>query len=141
MKYFEEYVSEGVVKKQYADISRANFLTKESEKAYSSLMKIIKALGIDDENANTVIKTAYDILMEVIRAEMLKQGYNSVGAGAHEAEVSFTRKLKLSENEVQFLDQLRYFRNGIMYYGKILDKEYAENVMKFLDEIYPRLKR
>ena len=35
MKYFEEYVSEGIVKKQYPDISRANFLIKESEKSYS----------------------------------------------------------------------------------------------------------
>src|SRR3989344_938963 len=119
MKYFEEYVSEGIVKKQYPDISRANFLIKESEKSYSSLMKIIKAMGIDDENANTIIKTAYDIILELIRAEMLKFGYSSSGAGAHEAEVSFTRNLKLSENEVQFLDRLRYFRNSIIYYGKL----------------------
>ena len=141
MKYFEEYVSEGIVKKQYPDISRANFLIKESEKSYSSLMKIIKAMGIDDDNANTIIKTAYDIILELIRAEMLKFGYSSSGAGAHEAEVSFTRNLKLSENEVQFLDRLRYFRNSIIYYGKLLDKEYAKSVVDFLNKVYPKLKK
>ena len=104
-------------------------------------MKIIKAMGIDDENANTIIKTAYDIILELIRAEMLKFGYSSSGAGAHEAEVSFTRNLKLSENEVQFLDRLRYFRNSIIYYGKLLDKEYAKSVVDFLNKVYPKLKK
>ena len=97
--------------------------------------------GIDLENANTIIKTAYDIILELIRAEMLKFGYSSSGAGAHEAEVSFTRNLKLSENEVQFLDRLRYFRNSIIYYGKLLDKEYAKSVVDFLNEVYPKLKK
>ena len=78
--------------------------------------------------------------MEVIRARMLLEGYNASGHGAHEAEVSFLRILNLKENDVQFADQLRYFRNGMLYYGTILDKEYAEKVIEFTKRLYQKLK-
>ena len=57
---------------------------------------------------------------------MLLEGYNASGLGAHEAEVSYLRVLGFSENDVQFADQLRFFRNGMLYYGTMLDKEYAK---------------
>ncbi|MEK6922178.1 MAG: hypothetical protein AABX08_00060 [Nanoarchaeota archaeon] len=77
--------------------------------------------------------------MELIRAKMLLGGYNATGQGAHEAEVSYLRALGFNENEVQFLDQLRYFRNGILYYGTILDEEYANKVIEFTKRIYKKL--
>ncbi len=77
--------------------------------------------------------------MELVRAKMLLAGYNSSGQGAHEAEVSYLRELKFSENEIEFANQLRYFRNGITYYGKVFGKEYALKVIDFLDKIYPKL--
>ncbi|MBI5391667.1 hypothetical protein HZB00_01565 [Candidatus Woesearchaeota archaeon] len=78
--------------------------------------------------------------MEVIRAKMLLDGYNASGFGAHEAEVSYMRILGFKENEVQFADQLRYFRNGMLYYGTILDKGYAEKVIEFTKRTYEKLK-
>jgi len=36
---------------------------------------------------------------------------------------------------------MRFFRNGMLYYGTILDEEYAEKVCNFLNKIYPKLKR
>ena len=71
---------------------------------------------------------------------MLFEGYNAAGFGAHEAEVSYLRKLGFSEKDIQFADQLRYFRNGILYYGTTLDKEYAEKIIEFTKKIYPKLK-
>ena len=56
VKNFSEYVEEGAVKKQYADLSRARFLAKESEKSCSFILKIIKSIGISDDNANSIIK-------------------------------------------------------------------------------------
>jgi HEPN domain-containing protein len=35
---------------------------------------------------------------------------------------------------------LRYYRNGIKYYGTILNKEYAEKVLKFMEKMYTLLK-
>ena len=140
VKNFSDYVEEGTVKKQYADLSRAKFLAKESEKSYSFILKIIRSIGINDDNANSIIKLSYDTIIELIRAEMLTHGYNSIGFGAHQAEVAYMREIGFSENDIQFTDQLRYFRNAMMYYGKVLDKEYAEKVLEFMNKAYSKLK-
>ena len=123
---FEDYLKQGIVKKQSPDRLRADALIMETEKSYGSLIEVAEKIGINERNANHVIKNAYDIIMELIRAQMYLQGYGSSGQRAHEAEVSYLRKLNFTDNEVQFVNQLRYFRNGITYYGKQFDKDYAE---------------
>lgn len=140
IKSFEEFIKEGIVKRQSPDKSRAQFLIKEAERNYLYFLDLSKKIKLNDNNANDFVKNCYDILMEIIRAKMLLQGYNATGYGAHEAEVSYLRILGFSENEVQFIDQVRFFRNGMVYYGTLLDKEYAEKVIDFLKRIYPILK-
>ena len=140
VKYFESFLEEGVVKKQLPDKSRAEFLIKEAGQNYDYLLKLTEKMGVNNLNANDYIKKCYDILMELVRAKMLLGGLNASGQGAHEAEVSYLRNLGFNETEVQFLDQIRFFRNGMLYYGTILDKEYAEKVLEFLNKVYPKLK-
>ena len=79
--------------------------------------------------------------MELIRAEMLLKGYNSSGQGAHEAEISYMEIMGFSEKDIRFADQIRYFRNGMIYYGEIIDKEYAEKVVDFAKRVFPILKK
>ena len=141
IRQFEEFIKERIVKKQAPDNSRANFLVKESEKSNNFLKRLVADYGVTDDNANSVIRICYDIFMELIRASMLRNGFNSAGKGAHEAEVSYMRNMNFSENDIKFADQLRYFRNGIIYYGKIMDAEYAKKVVNFLNESYPKLKK
>ncbi len=140
VKYFESFLLEGVVKKQAPDKSRAEFLVQESEKGYRTLLEFVKKIGITEDNANSFIKSCYDVIMEIIRAKMLLDGYNASGKGAHEAEVSYLRNLNFDETNVQFLDQIRFFRNGMLYYGTIIDKEYAEKALNFTNSILPKLK-
>ena len=132
---FREYIEDKIVKKQSPDSSRSKSLIKESENSYEYLMEIKEKIGITDKNANNIIKDSYDIIMEIIRAKMLEHGFNSSGKGAHEAEVAYLRELGFSETKVLFCNQSRYFRNGMLYYGKSFDKEYAEKVLNFLEEI------
>ena len=138
LKPFEEYIQTGIVKKQSPDKSRADFLFKEAERSYLFLLDLLKKFKITNNNANDFVKNCYDILMEVIRAKMLLAGYNSSGYGAHEAEVSYMKILGFSENDVQFANQVRFFRNGMLYYGTMLDKEYAEKVIEFLNKVYKK---
>ncbi|MFH0929084.1 MAG: hypothetical protein V1818_01860 [Candidatus Aenigmatarchaeota archaeon] len=140
IRKFEGFIKEGVVKKQSRDKSRADFLLKESENSYKSLLRMLVKIKLDDSNANLFVKMCYDIVMEMLRAKMLLEGYNASGQGAHEAEVSYMRVLEFDEKDVQFADQLRYFRNGMLYYGTILDRVYAEKVVKFLKRMYPKMK-
>ena len=139
VKGFNEFIKNRIVKLQTPDKSRAEFLIKEAENSYRLLLELIKKIKLDDDNANMFVKSCYDILMELIMAKMLLEGYNASGFGAHEAEVSYLRALQFSENDVQFADQIRFFRNGMLYYGTALDKEYAVKVIEFTKRVYPRL--
>ena len=138
-KRFEDYIKENIVKTITPDNSRAKFLIDETEKSYESLKMFIDHVKINEKTANTMVKLSYDLIMESIRAIMLKEGFKAVGNGAHEAEVSYLRKIGFNEKDIEFCDQLRYSRNSITYYGKILDKEYAEKVYEFLAKNYKSL--
>jgi len=140
MREFNEYLQQGTVKKQSVNKSRANFLIKESEKSYRVLLELIDKIPVTDETATLFIKSCYDLIMELIRAKMLLDGYYASGLGAHEAEVSYLKLLSYREGDVQFLDKMRFFRNGIVYYGNALDKAYAKIVIQFTKRMYLRLK-
>ena len=139
IKSFEEFVEKKVVKKQSPDRPSAEFLEKESDISYTYMLELIKKMGISDINANDYIKKCYDILMGLIRAKMLLDGYSASGFSAHEAEVYYLEKLGFDEKETKFVNQIRYFRNGMLYYGTILDKEYAEKVISFTKDNYAKL--
>lgn len=140
IKNFEEYIEEGIVKRIKPDINRAKFLKQEVYKRLDFLKVLLDKVGLKEDNANYIIENCYNILSELLRTKMLKDGYSASGIGAHEAEVSFMKKIGFSDSETIFMNDLRYFRNGIHYYGKILDKEYAEKVLEFLNKIVPKLK-
>jgi hypothetical protein len=141
VKLFEEYLEDGIAKTQSPDFPRARSLKNEAENSYKILKQFIDKIGINNENSNYIIKNAYDIIMELIRAKMLKEGFSSSGKGAHEAEVAYLKKLDFKEKEVNFIDELRYFRNGILYYGKSFDQEYALKVLDILKSIYESLSK
>jgi hypothetical protein len=138
-KRFEDYLNEGIVITQQPDLSRAKYLIEETKKSFLSLKLIKENVKISENTANSIIKLSYDVIMELIRAIMLKKGYKASGNGAHEAEVSYLKVIGFNDKDVEFMDKLRYSRNSVTYYGKILDKEYAEIVYEFLLKVYPIL--
>jgi hypothetical protein len=140
LKTFEEYIKQGTIIKISPNTERAKNLFQEAIRKKSSLQESAEKIGIKDENANDYIESGYDILMFLIRSKLYAKGYSSRGMGAHEAEVSYVRKLAFNEKETLFLNQLRFFRNGILYYGKRCDKEYAKKVIEFMKAKYSKLK-
>lgn len=139
MKSFDNFVKTKIVKIQKPDSSRAEFLVKEAERDYSFLQKTIDKIGVNNETANNQVKLCYDVFMELIRAKMFLEGYNASGQGAHEAEVAYLKVLGFKEDDIIFVDEIRYFRNGMVYYGTVLDKVYAEKVIEFTKKIYNQL--
>lgn len=140
MKLFEEFVKDGIIRKIAVNKERAKSLIEESDRKMISLKERLSKIGIKKENANDYIEYCYDIIMHLVRAKLYFNGFYASGIGAHEAEVSYLKVLKFSEKEVRFTDQMRYFRNGILYYGTCLDSEYAEKVVEFTKEMYYKLK-
>ncbi len=140
MKSFEDYLREGVAKRQSPSPSRSRALLLEAEDSYRIIRQFLAAMPLSDENANHVVKNAYDIIMELIRSKMADQGYTTSGQGAHEAEVAYLERLGLPALKREFADRLRYYRNGILYFGKSFDAEYARKVLAFLDELRKLIK-
>ena len=138
-KKFEYYLNKGVIRQCSPDKSRAQFLIDESKNSFEGLQERIKKMDINEKNANSIIKDCYDILMELIRAKLLLDGYVSSGQYAHEAEVAYLKNIGFFDNDILIINELRYFRNRAMYYGKILNDEYANKVVKFTNMIFPKL--
>ena len=42
------------------------------------------------------------------------------------------KKIGFLDEDMYFMNELRHFRNGIKYYGKRFDKEYANKTIKFM---------
>ena len=140
LRKFGEFLKSGVVSKRSPDIIRARALLKEAEKRKKFLDSIEKNPGIIDDNANYFIENSYDTIIEMVRAKLLSKGFYASGESAHEAEVAFMAELGYAETDVRFMNELRYFRNGILYYGKDFDAQYAKRVIEFLKRMYPKLK-
>lgn len=138
LRNFEEFLKEGYVKKQTPNRQRALSLIKEAEEKKRFLEISIKNIPEGEMNANFVVESCYDILMELVRAKMFLDGYNS--SNSHEAEVAYLRILGMAENDVRFVNEIRYYRNGIKYYGTILNKEYSGKVLDFMNMFYPKVK-
>lgn len=134
-KDFLEFLEKGIVKKQIPNKFRINDLINESDRRFKSFNKTYSKIEIDNENANDAIESCYNIIISLIRAKMLADGYYSSGQGAHEAEVSYLKILGFMEKEIYFMNSLRYFRNGILYYGKTFDLEYANQVKNFMVQL------
>ena len=139
LRNFEEFISAGIVKKQTPNVHRAFSLIKEAEDKKKFLNTAIKNIPEQQMHSNFIVDFSYDIVMEMIRAKMFMDGFNA--GNSHQAEVSYMKNLGFSEQDGRFMDELRYNRNSIKYYGATLDKEYAEKVFVFLNKIYPQLKK
>jgi len=140
LKPFEDFIKDGIVKRVSINSERAKSLISESERKMRSIKMQLEKIGVIEDNANDYVEHCFDSLMNLIRAKLYLKGYAASGAGAHEAEVSYLRELGFTEKDIQFADQLRYFRNGILYYGTLLDKEYADKALEFTKKTHPQLK-
>ena len=140
-KPFATYQRQGIVRKDSKNMPRARSMLIESERKKRSMLHNYEKVGITEDNANDYAEQCYDLLLFLIRAAMYADGFISLGKGSHEAEVAYLRLIHREEKDLLFLDELRYLRNGILYYGKPVDEEYAEKVIVFTKRLQPVLKK
>ena len=124
---FEEFLRKGVVKKAFSDNFRINSIINEAERKLVFLKRdMLGKVGIVEDNSNDFIEKMYDILIELIRAKMLKNGFKAQGDGAHEAEVSYMRKIGFSETDVSFMNELRFLEMEL----NTMEKEWIKSMQK-----------
>ncbi|MFH1065351.1 MAG: hypothetical protein V1734_02485 [Nanoarchaeota archaeon] len=109
LKNFDEFIKNGIMRRVSPDPARARHLIGESEKRKRFIETAYIKIGISDDNANCFIENCYDALIELVRAKLIIDGFNSSGEGAHEAEVAYMRNMGFDEKDVRFLNELRYF--------------------------------
>jgi hypothetical protein len=136
LKDFREFVADGTVRKRAPDKNRAQSLVSEAESKKAFLELVLEGTPKEKVYPNFVIDSCYDVMIEYIRARMLLDGYVS---DSHEAEISYMAVLGFSGAEVRFANELRYFRNGTKYYGRIMKSDYADKAVIFIRKIHPRL--
>ena len=136
LKTFDEFLKLRIVKKQSPDRERAKNLLLESQEKFNFFEKVRDKIGDNGLSPNFVVENCYDILIEILRGKLLYLGYK---IDSHEVEISYMRNLGFPELDVLFMNELRYFRNGIKYYGKIFDEEYAEKVLGFMGRVRSKL--
>ena len=137
MKKFEEFLDSGIVKKQTPNRERALSLIEEAQKKKRFLEVSLKTIPPEDMNANFIVDSCYDIIMELIRAKMLIDGFNP--GTSHEAEISYMERIGFQETKLRFANEIRYYRNGTKYYGTVLSMEYGVKVLTFMEKVYPLL--
>jgi len=137
IRRFEEFLDSGAVKRQSPNRQRAFSIIEETGGKTRFLGVSMKSVPSKEMNPNFIVDSCYDIIIEMVRARMLIDGFNA--GNSHEAEFSYMTRLGFSEADVRFMDEVRYYRNGTKYYGTMLDMGYAEKVMAFMKRIYPRL--
>jgi hypothetical protein len=137
-KSFDEFMKSGKAKTQTPNRQRAISLAKEAKDKKEFLNISIASIPPQKMNPNFIVDSCYDIMLEMIRARMLLDGFNA--GSSHEAEVSYMERLGFPETDISFMDEIRYYRNGTKYYGTILSTEYANKVLSFMKRVYPKLK-
>lgn len=140
LKDFEFYIKKGTIRKVSVDEYKAKSLVEDSTNKRDFLSKIMKKMSVDEINANFVVEQMYDIVMQIIRSKLILEGYKASGEGAHMVEVSYLRKLGFNEEEVIFVNNLRFFRNEIKYEGRKFELDYAIRVLNLVDKIILKLK-
>lgn len=77
MRSYKEFIDNETLRKTSVDISRAKSLIEDSEKRSSFLVELLKNVKITDDNANYIIENVYDVLLQLIRAKLFQDGYQS----------------------------------------------------------------
>ncbi len=131
---FEDFIKTDEVKHQSSDKNLAESLKKESQDRVDFIRRLIK----NSENPKYIVENIYDLLKELIEAKLAIEGFKSY---SHEATIIYLRKFKeFTDSEIRFFDELRKVRNKLKYYGKNIEKDKANKVVEFMEEILPKLK-
>ena len=87
-------------------------------------IEIIKILPKD--KVYKIIEEYYEIILELITAIMYCDGYKTL---SHKSAIEYLsgKYNEVNEKQIGLIDSLRKSRHGIVYYGKMITKEFLIN--------------
>ena len=105
-------------RKTNKDILRSRFLKRTSIER-TNFLQNIKAT---EEGINFIFEGYYTSIIELMQSITLLEGYNIIN---HLCLGYYLRDILKEENLFRIFDELRYKRNSIVYYGKLMKFEIA----------------
>ena len=122
------------IKKRIAKSVKEDLNLIKSAKEIASI-KIQSADSLLDGFYIGKVTLLYDALREYLECLAIKNGYKIYN---HECYTAFLREILGLSKEADIFDRLRKTRNSINYYGKMLTKEEADEVIKNLKFLIKR---
>ena len=129
---WKECVQKRIVKDVKED---KNLITSTREIAD---IKIRSAEALPEEFSIGKITLLYDALRETLESVALENGFKIYN---HECYSAFLKEILNLPAEADVFDKLRKIRNGINYYGKKVQQEEAESIIKDLKQLILRFKK
>ncbi len=128
---FQYFIREKDVVKRWIDTNLAKGLMEDAEDRFPFGEEILS------KKPKYAFENAYEAVRELADALLALEGWKSF---SHEASISFLQKFsEFNKIELEILDKIRKKRNDSKYYGKIIDKNQAEEDIKFLKKIFDKL--
>jgi len=131
---FENLIRNGIVKKVPKDAIRAKSLIKSAEQALGTA----KDIPIEEDKLKTIFRELYESLRQYCEALGYLKGYKFLN---HESIAVFLDEI-LNEKEISIkFDRYRKLRNGINYYGDVIEITTVKGTLKEIPLIIDKLKR
>lgn len=114
------------------DKERAKSLIETSNKR----IEMIK--DINENNCNFVFEDYYSSLLELLQAMVVLKGYkvtNRICLGY------YLKDIMKKEDLFLIFDDIRYKRNSLMYYGKMMDFETAKQTIEKCEKLIEQIKK
>jgi len=117
-------------------------ITKDKEKAEALFVMAKERLEIialfSDKFPYKLVEEYYEIIKELFTSVMYLDGYKTL---SHKKLLEYFTKNydELQENELRLIDNLRKFRNDIVYYGKKISRNFLINNQKEIKKIIDKL--
>lgn len=117
-------------------------ITKDIERAKSLFdlakdrLKIIEILP--REKIYKIVEEYYEVIKELLTSLMYIEGYKTL---SHVKLIDYFDKNYglFEDHEIKLINDLRKFRNGTLYYGELVKKEFLINNEKEIKQIINRL--
>ncbi len=81
----------------------------------------------------------YDAIHKLMEALTLRDGIKVRGEGAHQELIDYIAKRHFDEKTIQFLQQMRDYRNRISYEGFMIHKNYIKLNKRMIKRIIAKL--
>ena len=123
MREFKYYLKVNEVRKVSINRELALSLIKDMEGRMNRAFKLDSS-----EFPKEIFENIYDALRGFCDSLLAVDGYKSY---SHEASISYLLAKGFDYAFVDSMDKLRYKRNGSKYYGKIIERDEAEDIKVF----------